>query len=95
MPDDGRTSDEEKIILNGGTAGRLLSASASILDETCKTIYSFTEHKHFAPAEAKELVKAANHLEDLAAEYMSEVFKFQRKVLEGAGFTGPWPKSLQ
>lgn len=37
---EGRTGEEEKIILNGGVA-------EVVLAKTCSTIYSFTEHSHF------------------------------------------------
>lgn len=70
-----------KVILNGGVAAR-------VLDETCHTIYEFLEGGgKFADADIKELVIKANMIED-------HVFKFQRKVLEGIGFKGPWPHSL-
>lgn len=68
-----------KVILNGGI-------SARVLDETCHTIYEHLEgggeFKNI-----KDLVKRANEIEDL-------VFRFQREVLIGVGFTGPWPHSL-
>jgi len=80
MPNPGRTGDEEKIILNGGVTAR-------ILDETCKTIYSFTEHSHFNPVLARQLVVMANKLED-------DANNFRRHVLEAVGFEGPWPYSL-
>lgn len=70
-----------KVILNGGVAAR-------VLDETCTTIYNFLEEGgKFKDADIKALVIMANKLED-------DVFRFQRKVLESIGFTGPWPHSL-
>lgn len=72
-------SCEAKVILNGGI-------SARVLDETCHAIYQHVEAgKEFS--NIKDLVKRANEIEDL-------VFRFQRAVLEGIGFTGPWPHSL-
>ena len=95
MPDDGRTGEEEKIILNGGSAGVLLNCSASLLEETCSTIYSFTEHDHFDANKSTELVEAANKLEEMAFDFQRSVFKFQKKVLEAVGFSGPFPKTMQ
>lgn len=70
-----------KVILNGGVAAR-------VLDETCHTIYEFLEQgSKFKDADIKELVVMANKLED-------DVFRFQRRVLEAIGFTGPWPNAL-
>lgn len=72
---------EQKTILNGGVAAR-------VLDETCHTIYEFLERGgKFSDADKLSLVTLANKLED-------DVFRFQRKVLEGIGFKGPWPHSL-
>lgn len=69
----------EKVILNGGVAAR-------VLEETCQAIYNHLEgggeFKNI-----KDLVVKANEIEDL-------VFRFQRAVLEGIGFKGPWPHSL-
>lgn len=70
-----------KVILNGGIAAR-------VLDETCESIYNFLEHNgKFDSDVITDLVVRANQIEDL-------VFRFQRAVLEGQGFTGPWPHSL-
>lgn len=70
-----------KVVLNGGVAAR-------VLDETCSTIYQFLEDGgKFTPADIDQLVIMANALED-------DVFRFQRKVLESIGFTGPWPNAL-
>lgn len=68
-----------KVILNGGIAARNL-------DEICHTIYDHLEQGHKFTNIA-DLVVQANLIED-------EVDKFRRMVLEGLGFTGPWPKSL-
>ena len=71
---------EAKIILNGGIA-------AANLKEICNTIYQHLEaHKNFS--NVLELVEQANLIED-------EVDRFRRMVLEGMGFQGPWPHSLQ
>lgn len=81
MPDDGRGCPEceVKIILNG-------DVSAKVLEATCERIEAHVAAgKKFS--NALELVTQANLIED-------EVFKFQRMVLEGIGFTGPWPKAL-
>lgn len=69
----------EKVILNGGIA-------AVNLKEICKTIYHHLEEGHEF-TNIQELVVQANLIED-------EVDKFRRMVLEGLGFTGPWPHSL-
>lgn len=69
-----------KVILNGGIA-------ASNLDEICSTIYQHLEQGHKF-TNITELVVQANLIED-------EVDKFRRMVLEGLGFEGPWPKSLE
>lgn len=69
----------EKVILNGGVAAR-------VLDETCHTIYNYLESGGEFK-NIKDLVVKANEIEDL-------VFRFQRAVLEGIGFKGPWPHSL-
>lgn len=81
MPDPPNCPEcEAKVILNGGVAAR-------VLDETCHSIYEFMERgKHLE--NQLELVEMANALED-------QVFRFQRRVLESMGFTGPWPHSLQ
>lgn len=68
-----------KVILNGGVAAR-------VLDEVCSSIYEHMEKDGKFP-NIKDLVVQANLIED-------EVFKFARMVLEGQGFTGPWPHSL-
>lgn len=70
-----------KVILNGGIA-------AANLNEICKTIYQHLEKEGNKFTNIKELVIQANLIED-------EVDKFRRMVLEGLGFTGPWPKSLK
>lgn len=72
-------SCEEKIIINGGIA-------ASVLTETCKSIYEFVEKGGTFP-DALKLVKMANEIEDKA-------FAFTKEVLKQRGFTGPWPKSM-
>ncbi len=70
---------EEKIILNGGVAEK-------VLGETCYTINRFVdEGKKFPNAE--RLVRMANALEDLA-------FLFQREVLDQMGFEGPYSHGL-
>lgn len=79
MPNGGSTSDEEKIILNGGVAEK-------VLGETCYTIKRFVDKGKKFP-DAPKLVEMANKLED-------DVFRFQREVLEQIGFKGPWPHSL-
>jgi hypothetical protein len=70
---------EEKIILNGGVAEK-------VLGETCYTIKRFVDRggKFTDPT---KLVEMANGIED-------SVFAFQREILEQMGFQGPWPKSL-
>lgn len=70
-----------KVILNGGVAAR-------VLDETCHTIYQYLEKEGNKFENIEDLVVRANEIED-------KVFDFQREVLEGLGFTGPWPKSLK
>lgn len=72
--------EEEKVIINGGVA-------ASNLQAVCERIYDRIEGGYTFP-NIKDLVKQANKIED-------EVDKFRRMYLEGSGFTGPWPKSLQ
>lgn len=79
MPHHNRCPECEKVILNGGVAAR-------VLDETCQTIYNHLESGGEFE-NISELVVKANEIEDL-------VFRFQRAVLEGIGFTGPWPHSL-
>lgn len=69
----------EKVVLNGGVA-------AVVLEETCYTIRRYLD----AGGEfenIQDLVLRANKIENL-------VFEFQRAVLEGIGFEGPWPNSL-
>lgn len=79
MPNGGKDSDEEKIILNGGVAEK-------VLGETCYTIKRFVDKgKHFPSAE--KLVVMANALEDLT-------FLFQREVLDQIGFSGPYSHAL-
>lgn len=68
-----------KVILNGGIA-------SVNLKEICHTIYLHLEAGH-SFSNISELVVQANLIED-------EVDKFRRMVLEGLGFTGPWPHSL-
>jgi len=70
---------EEKIILNGGIAEK-------VLGETCYTIKRFVDKGGKFP-NAVKLVQMANKLED-------DAFRFQREVLEQIGFKGPWPYSL-
>ena len=70
---------EQKIILNGGIAAR-------VLDETCSTIYNHLE-KGGTFENVEQLVRMANKLED-------DAFKFSRAVLESIGFRGPWPHSM-
>lgn len=68
-----------KVILNGGIAARNL-------DEICYTIKEHLEQGGKFP-NITEMVIKANHIED-------QVDKFRRMVLEGLGFEGPWPNSL-
>jgi len=70
---------EEKIIINGGTAEK-------VIGETCYTIKRFVDKGKKFP-DALKLVEMANALEDAA-------FAFQKEVLIQIGFTGPWPKSM-
>lgn len=78
---DGPCPECAKVILNGGIAAR-------VLDETCESVYDFLEHGgKFDKTTLAQLVVKANEIEDL-------VFRFQRAVLEGQGFNGPWPHSL-
>ena len=83
MPDDPPIEPcpacEEKIILNGGVAAR-------VLDETCHSIYEFIEKGGKFP-NALKLVNMANDIED-------RVFAFSKEVLSQIGFKGPWPKSM-
>lgn len=79
MPDNGNKSDEEKIILNGGVAEK-------VLGETCYTIKRHVD-KGNEFTNAPKLVTTANALEDLA-------FLFQREVLDQIGFTGPYSHAL-
>lgn len=69
---------EEKIITNGGIA-------ASVIEETCSSIYRFVEGGGKFKDAAK-LVKMANDLEDAA-------FAFSKEQLEQRGFKGPWGKA--
>lgn len=69
---------EQKIILNGGIAAR-------VLDETCSSIYEFVEKGGKFP-DALKLVEMANDLEERA-------FAFSKEQLKQRGFNGPWPKS--
>lgn len=94
MPDDGRGCPEcAKVILNGDIAGKNLEASASHLEAICEAIERHLDAGHeFSNLSA--LVVAANDLEDLSDAYQKKVDKFRRMVLEGLGFTGPWPHSL-
>jgi hypothetical protein len=71
--------EEEKIIINGGIAAR-------VLDEICKSIYNYQE-RGGTFSDPEKLVLMANKIEDLA-------FKFTREVLEQMGFEGPWPHSM-
>lgn len=79
MPDNGKNSDEEKIILNGGVAEK-------VLGETCYTIKRYVDGGGQFP-QAPKLVTTANALEDLA-------FLFQRQVLDQVGFKGPYSHAL-
>lgn len=79
MPDPECPECEQKIILNGGVAAR-------VLDETCKLIYSRVEEgKKFE--NVLHLVELANKLED-------DAFRFQRAVLDSIGFEGPYSHAL-
>lgn len=85
MPN-GANSDEEKIILNGGVAEK-------VLGETCYTIKRHVDEYQHAATEkpafpnAPKLVTIANALEDLA-------FLFQREVLDQIGFDGPYSHAI-
>lgn len=79
MPNGANNSDEEKIILNGGIAEK-------VLGETCYTIKRFVDHPSKFP-NAEKLVVTANALEDLT-------FLFQREVLDQIGFKGPYSHAL-
>lgn len=69
---------EEKIIINGGIAGK-------VLEETCYSIQRFVNSGGTFPNPHK-LVKMANDLEDAA-------FAFSKEQLEQRGFKGPWGKA--
>jgi hypothetical protein len=80
MPDPANCPEcEEKIILNGGIAEK-------VLGETCYTIKRFVDSGKKFP-DALKLVEMANKLED-------DAFAFQKEVLTQMGFKGPWPKSM-
>jgi hypothetical protein len=70
---------EEKVILNGGVAEK-------VLGETCYTIKRFVD-KGGKFSDPLKLVQMANKLED-------DAFAFQKEVLTQMGFQGPWPKSM-
>ena len=80
MPDDGKGCPEcAKVILNGDVAAKNLDAICETIERHLDAGLKFTN--------ISALVVQANHIED-------EVDRFRRMVLEGLGFTGPWPKSL-
>jgi len=84
---------EAKVILNGDIAGRNLIASAAHLEAICETIERHVDAgKKFSNIAG--LVSAANTLEDLSNDYQSQVDKFRRLVLDGMGFKGGYPRSI-
>lgn len=70
---------EQKIILNGDIAAR-------VLDATCERIEAFVAAGKKFP-DALKLVKLANKLED-------DAFAFSKEVMTQVGFGGPWPRSM-
>lgn len=87
---------EEKIILNGGSAGAILTGNIELLKETCSTIYRAVEKHHTGHpfANVTRLVELANELEDEALEMQRKIIAFQKAVLQELGFQGPWPMSM-
>lgn len=87
---------EQKIILNGGSAGAVLTGNIELLKETCSRIYDLVDshptHKPFT--DPSVLVELANELEDDALRIQRKIFAFQKAVLEQVGFRGPWPMSM-
>lgn len=69
-----------KVILNGDIAARNLEATCEAIERHLGLGFDFPN--------IDALVIQANKIED-------ETDKFRRMVLEGLGFKGPWPKSLQ
>lgn len=79
MSDDG-CPPCSKVILNGDISAKNLEAICETIERHLDAGHSFTN--------IDALVVQANKIED-------EVDKFRRMVLEGLGFTGPWPHSLR
>lgn len=77
--DPGCPECEQKIILNGDVA-------AKVLEATCERVEAFVDKGNKFP-DAKKLVEMANKLED-------DAFAFSKEVLTQIGFKGPWPKSM-
>jgi len=72
-------SDEEKIILDGDLVG-------AVFQVTCERIEAFLangQHLQHTDTILQKLIAA----EDAA-------FEFQKAVLQGMGYNGPWPKCL-
>lgn len=87
---------EQKIILNGGSAGAILAGNIKLLEEVCNAIYRAVEdagngHPFTDP---HQLVVLANELENDALTMQGKIFAFQREFLTQIGFTGPWPESM-
>ena len=70
---------EAKVILNGDIAARNLDAICELIERHIDADKKFTN--------ILDLVTQANKIED-------EVDKFRRMVLDGIGFKGPYPYSI-
>ena len=80
MPDPNQCPEcEAKVILNGDIASKNLEAICETIERHVDAGKKFTNNF--------ELVVQANLIED-------EVDKFRRMVLDGMGFKGPYPHSI-
>lgn len=79
-PDPPPSGDEEKIIINGGVAAR-------VLDILCDRLYDRFEHGGLSPEATREIVKRLNSIED-------DVFKLERYFLDAVGFKGPYSHAI-
>lgn len=94
MPDPNGCPECAKVILNGDIAGANATAAALHLEAICQTIERHVDAGHEF-TNIKELVLAANAIEDMTDDLRKQIDKFRRMVLNGVGFKGPWPRSLQ
>lgn len=73
--------DEEKIIINGGVAAR-------VLDIICDRLYDYFSEADNPPLPDKlKIVKMLNKIED-------SVFDLEREFLDQRGFTGPYSRAI-